>query len=42
MPYADLQCSIDDEPGYRNYWSAEHLPTLPDEAVAAFCRVSER
>ena len=42
MPYADLQSSLDDPPGYRNYWSAEHLPALPDEAVAAFCRVSEQ
>ncbi|MDF2144390.1 FAD-binding oxidoreductase [Knoellia sp. p5-6-4] len=42
MPYADLQSSIDDPPGYRNYWSAEHLSALPDEAVAAFCRVSEQ
>ena len=41
MPYADLQSSLDDPPGYRNYWSAEHLSTLPDEAVGAFCRVSE-
>ena len=42
MPYADLQCSIDDEPGHRNYWSAEHLRTFPDEAVAEFCRLSEQ
>jgi FAD/FMN-containing dehydrogenase len=42
MPYADLQSSLDDEPGHRNYWSAEHLPHLPDEAVAEFCRVSEQ
>lgn len=42
MPYADLQSSLDDPPGYRNYWSAEHLPALPDEAVVAFCRVSEQ
>lgn len=42
LPYADLQSSLDDPPGYRNYWSAEHLPALPDEAVAAFCRVSEQ
>lgn len=42
MPYAELQCSVDDPPGFRNYWSAEHLSALPDEAVAAFCRVSEQ
>ena len=37
MPYAELQCALDDPPGYRNYWSAEHLETLPDEAVDLFC-----
>lgn len=37
MPYADLQCLIDDPPGYRNYWSAEHLGRLPDEAIDLFC-----
>lgn len=37
MPYADLQCMLDDPPGYRNYWSAEHLEALPDEAVELFC-----
>ncbi len=37
MPYAEMQCAIDDPPGYRNYWSAEHLSGLPDEALEAFC-----
>jgi FAD/FMN-containing dehydrogenase len=37
MPYADMQCMLDDPPGYRNYWSAEYLGAFPDEAVAAFC-----
>jgi FAD/FMN-containing dehydrogenase len=37
MPYAELQCMLDDPPGYRNYWSAEHLDEFPDEAVDAFC-----
>lgn len=36
MPYADFQCLLDDPPGYRNYWSAEHLAAFPDAAVAAF------
>ena len=36
MPYADLQCMLDDPPGNRNYWSAEHLSALPDEAVDVF------
>ncbi|WP_327120044.1 FAD-binding oxidoreductase [Streptomyces sp. NBC_01341] len=35
--YADLQCMLDDPPGLRNYWSAEYLNGLPDEAVAAYC-----
>ena len=41
MPYADVQCMLDDPPGNRNYWSAEHLASLPDEAVAVFAALSE-
>ena len=37
MPYAEIQSAIDDPPGYRNYWSAEHLREFPDEAVDVFC-----
>ncbi|MFD7443136.1 FAD-binding oxidoreductase [Streptomyces sp. NPDC059909] len=37
LPYAELQCMIDDPPGLRNYWSAEYLRALPDQAVDAFC-----
>jgi len=37
MPYAELQCMLDDPPGYRNYWSAEYLNEFPDQAVDAFC-----
>ncbi|MET8750887.1 FAD-binding oxidoreductase [Streptomyces sp. NPDC004667] len=37
IPYADLQCMLDDPPGLRNYWSAEYLTGLPDEAVDVFC-----
>lgn len=40
MPYAEIQSALDDPPGNRNYWSAEHLNTLPDEAVELFCRRS--
>ncbi|UUU34956.1 FAD-binding oxidoreductase [Streptomyces sp. CA-210063] len=36
MPYADVQCMIDDPPGMRNYWSAEYLTGLPDELVDVF------
>ncbi|GAA2410380.1 FAD-binding oxidoreductase [Streptomyces glaucosporus] len=35
--YADLQCMLDDPPGYRNYWSAEYLASFPDPAVDVFC-----
>jgi FAD/FMN-containing dehydrogenase len=41
MPWAEIQCAIDDPPGYRNYWSAEHLERFPDEAVELFCRQGE-
>lgn len=37
MSYAELQCMLDDPPGYRNYWSAEYLEAFPDEAVDRFC-----
>lgn len=37
MPYAELQCMLDDPPGYRNYWSAEYLKAFPDEAVDRYC-----
>ncbi|MEU6340688.1 FAD-binding oxidoreductase [Streptomyces sp. NPDC046977] len=36
LPYAELQCLLDNPPGYRNYWSAEYLSALPDEAVERF------
>jgi FAD/FMN-containing dehydrogenase len=41
MAYADFQCMIDDPPGYRNYWTAEHLTDLPDAAIDAIARRSE-
>jgi hypothetical protein len=31
--YAEFQCSIDDPPGFRNYWTAENVTGLPDEAI---------
>lgn len=37
IPYADLQCMLDDPPGMRNYWSAEFLDALPNDAVDVFC-----
>lgn len=33
VPYADFQCSIDDPPGYRNWWTAEYLHVVTDEAI---------
>ena len=41
MPYAELQCAIDDPPGFRNYWSASHLAAMPDEALDLYCRQGE-
>ena len=37
MPYDHIQHAMDATPGQRNYWSAEHLATFPDEAADAFC-----
>lgn len=37
-PYVDFQCSIDDPPGFRNYWTAENVVDLPDEAVDRIVR----
>jgi FAD/FMN-containing dehydrogenase len=33
--YADFQCSLDDPPGFRNWWTAENLVELPDAAIDA-------
>jgi FAD/FMN-containing dehydrogenase len=41
MPYADFQRSLDDPPGYRNYWTAEHLPDLTGDAIEAIAVRSE-
>ena len=41
MPYADFQCMIDDPPGFRNYWTSEHLADLPSEAIEAIAARSE-
>ena len=40
--YADFQCSLDNPPGYRNYWTAEHLVELPDDAIGAIQAYAER
>jgi hypothetical protein len=36
--YADFQCSVDDPPGFRNYWTAENVVDLPDDAIDAIVR----
>ena len=33
VPYADFQCSIDDPPGFRNWWTAEYLHDISDAAI---------
>jgi FAD/FMN-containing dehydrogenase len=40
--YADFQCSIDDPPGYRNYWTAENVADLPDDAIDALATRAAR
>jgi len=41
MPYADVQCMLDDPPGMRNYWSAEYLTGAPDDYLDVFCAGGE-
>ncbi len=36
--YAEFQCSVDDPPGYRNYWTAENVVDLTDEAIDRLVR----
>jgi FAD/FMN-containing dehydrogenase len=36
--YADFQCSVDDPPGFRNYWTAENVVDLPDDAIDLLVR----
>jgi hypothetical protein len=38
VPYAMFQSMLDDPPGFRNYWSGEYLPTLPDEGIEVWAR----
>jgi len=39
--YAEFQCSLDDPPGYRNYWTAENISDLSDEAIEIITRRSQ-
>jgi FAD/FMN-containing dehydrogenase len=40
MPYAAFQSSLDDPPGYRNWWTAEFLDDLGDDAIDAICALA--
>ena len=40
VPYVDFQSMIDDPPGKRNWWTADYLDDLPDEAIDAFIAYS--
>ncbi len=39
-PYAEFQCSVDDPPGYRNWWTAEYLHEITDDAIETIHRHS--
>jgi FAD/FMN-containing dehydrogenase len=41
MPYTAFQSALDDPPGYRNWWTAEHLTDLHDGAIEAIAQRSE-
>jgi FAD/FMN-containing dehydrogenase len=36
MAYADFQCMLDDPPGRRNYWGADYIAHLTDDAITVF------
>ena len=42
IPYAELQQMIDDPPGKRNWWTAEYLDDLTDDALDALIGYSEQ
>jgi FAD/FMN-containing dehydrogenase len=41
IPYAELQSMIDDPPDKRNWWTAEYLDDLPDDALDAVVAYGE-
>ncbi|GGV09604.1 oxidoreductase [Actinomadura cremea] len=41
MPYTAVQGMDDDQSGLRNYWTAQHVRELPDEAVARYCALAD-
>ena len=42
LPYTELQSMIDDPPGKRNWWTAEYVDDLPDDALDALVAYSEQ
>jgi FAD/FMN-containing dehydrogenase len=36
MSYTDFQCMLDDPPGRRNYWGADYLADLTNDAITVF------
>jgi FAD/FMN-containing dehydrogenase len=42
VPYAAFQCSIDDPPGLRNWWTGDYLDALPDAAIDVLAEHSMR
>jgi FAD/FMN-containing dehydrogenase len=42
IPYAGLQSMIDDPPGKRNWWTAEYLDDLADDALDAIVAYAEQ
>jgi FAD/FMN-containing dehydrogenase len=40
-PYAAFQQSLDDPPGYRNWWTAEYLDDLGEDAIDAICALAD-
>jgi FAD/FMN-containing dehydrogenase len=42
MAYTDWQCAIDDPPGYRNYFTADHIDRLTDGAIDVIHQHSQR
>src|SRR3954447_5965807 len=41
-PYAGFQSALDDPPGYRNWWTAEYVDDLTDDAIDAIASLSEQ
>jgi FAD/FMN-containing dehydrogenase len=40
-PYAGFQSSLDDPPGSRNWWTAEYLDDLGEDAIEAICALAD-